>query len=241
MTMHVKGEGLKFPDGTEQTTAGIPDAGSGDGYTKEETDVLLNNKANVGVSYTKAEVDVKIDTKADIGVSYTKAEAETRLATKADVAETYTKSEVDALINAFDGIPEGLILMWSGSTESVPSGWALCDGTNNTPDLRNRFVVGAGSSYAVNATGGSANAVVVSHNHSASSNVSDPGHVHSIPSGGETARGVYAESSTQNQGPINTNGALTGITVSTSVNSAGVAGTNKNLPPYFALAYIMKV
>jgi len=239
MTMHVKGEGLKFPDGTEQTTAGV--GGSGDGYTKEETDVLLNTKADVGISYTKDEVDVKIDTKADIGVSYTKAEDEIRLATKADVAETYTKSEVDALIYSFDAIPAGLISIWSGALDALPENWTLCDGTNGAPDLRDKFVVGSGSSYAVNATGGSKDAIVVTHNHSATSNVSDPGHVHSIPSGGETAQGVYTESSTQNQGPINTNGALTGITVSTSVNNAGSSGTNKNLPPYFALAYIMKL
>ena len=49
----------------------------------------------------------------------------------------------------------GMIMLWSGSTSSVPSGWALCNGSNGTPDLRNRFVVGAGCTYAVNATGGS--------------------------------------------------------------------------------------
>ena len=103
MTMHVKGEGLKFPDGTEQTTAGVGGSGDGTGgsgvYTKDETDTLLNTKADVGVSYTKAEVDVKIDTKADIGVSYTKAETEARLVTKADVADTYTKGQTDTLLD----------------------------------------------------------------------------------------------------------------------------------------------
>ena len=62
-----------------------------------------------------------------------------------------------------DAFVRGMIMLWSGSTSSVPSGWALCNGSSGTPDLRNRFVVGAGASYAVNATGGSANAVVVSH------------------------------------------------------------------------------
>jgi hypothetical protein len=51
--------------------------------------------------------------------------------------------------------PVGGIIMWSGSVASIPSGWALCNGSNGTPDLRNRFVVGAGSTYAVDATGGS--------------------------------------------------------------------------------------
>ena len=147
MTMHVKGEGLKFPDGTEQTTAAVGGSGDDTGgsgvYTKDETDVLLNTKANVGVSYTKAEADIEIDTKADIGVSYTKVETETRLATKADIADLAS------------AIPSGLISLWSGSTATIPSGWALCDGTNGTPNLRDRFVVGAGASYEVNATGGS--------------------------------------------------------------------------------------
>jgi hypothetical protein len=51
-------------------------------------------------------------------------------------------------------VPSGGIIMWSGSIGSVPSGYYLCDGTNGTPDLRDRFVVGSGSTYAVGNTGG---------------------------------------------------------------------------------------
>ena len=51
-------------------------------------------------------------------------------------------------------IPSGIIAMWSGALIAVPTGWLLCDGTNGTPNLRDRFIVGAGSSYAVGATGG---------------------------------------------------------------------------------------
>ena len=58
-------------------------------------------------------------------------------------------------------VPIGGIILWSGSVASIPAGWQLCDGTNLTPDLRDKFVVGAGSSYAVNATGGNA-----THTHS---------------------------------------------------------------------------
>lgn len=53
------------------------------------------------------------------------------------------------------GVPSGLIAMWSGIVSAIPAGWTLCDGTKNTPDLRDRFIVGAGSSYPVGATGGS--------------------------------------------------------------------------------------
>lgn len=51
-------------------------------------------------------------------------------------------------------VPTGAIIMWSGSIGSIPSGYVICDGTNGTPDLRDRFVVGAGNSYAVGNIGG---------------------------------------------------------------------------------------
>lgn len=54
-----------------------------------------------------------------------------------------------------NSIPSGVIAMWSGASNAIPAGWVLCDGQNGAPDLRNRFIVGAGSSYSVGATGGS--------------------------------------------------------------------------------------
>jgi hypothetical protein len=132
-------------------------------------------------------------------------------------------------------IPAGGIIIWSGSTGSIPSGWFLCNGANGTPDLRDRFIVGAGNTYAVNATGGTADAVVVSHNHT----VTDPGHAHSlIGTALNITSGNYAASSLTEipYNVTNTNSASTGITI----NNAGVSGTNANLPPYYALAYIMK-
>jgi hypothetical protein len=76
----------------------------------------------------------------------------------------------------------GMIMLWSGSEASIPAGWLLCDGTSSTPDLRNKFVVGASAGtgdttypgLSVGATGGSADAIVVSHTHTAT--VTDPGH-----------------------------------------------------------------
>jgi len=138
-------------------------------------------------------------------------------------------------------IPSGIIVMWSGVIANVPAGWLLCDGTNGTPDLRNRFVVGAGSTYAPGNIGGSANATVVSHTHTASSVVADPGHRHSYtaPSGFATG-GSFGSSVVDTTVSANTGNATTGITVNTTVNSAGSSGVNANLPPYYALAYIMK-
>jgi len=135
-------------------------------------------------------------------------------------------------------LPTGMILLWSGSIGSIPAGFLLCDGNNSTPDLRNRFVVGAGSTYSVNQTGGSADAIVVSHNHTATSVVTDPGHFH-------TGGTVGAGSAQGGGGPLvqtitNTGTATTGITVATTNTAAGTSGTGANIPPYFALCYIMK-
>jgi microcystin-dependent protein len=138
--------------------------------------------------------------------------------------------------------PVGGIIMWSGSIASIPSGWALCNGSNGTPDLRNRFVVGAGSTYAVAATGGSADAIVVSHTHTATSTVTDPGHNHTW--GGTTvtlAAGSQGQQTASGNTALNTSTATTGITVATTNASTGSSGTNANLPPYYALAYIIKL
>jgi hypothetical protein len=136
----------------------------------------------------------------------------------------------------------GMIMLWSGSSASIPSGWLLCDGSNSTPDLRNRFVVGATSTYAVNATGGSADAIVVSHTHTATSTVTDPGHFHSYGEGQRTQVGEDNGEAydAQSSAAFNTNTKTTGITVATTNATAGSSGTNANLPPYYALCYIMK-
>lgn len=149
-------------------------------------------------------------------------------------------------------VPTGAILLWSGSIGSIPSGYAICDGTLGTPDLRDRFIVGAGNSYAVAATGGSADAIVVSHTHTATSTstVTDPTHSHNEAS---ASGGTINNSSSTTLIPFAGLGYIgdaqyrtsfnsTGITVATATTnaSAGTSGTNANLPPYYALAYIMK-
>lgn len=70
------------------------------------------------------------------------------------------EAKMDLIIAALSGgsssgVPNGAIIMWSGTVATIPNGFLLCDGTNGTPDLRNRFVIGAGDTYAVGATGGS--------------------------------------------------------------------------------------
>lgn len=140
-------------------------------------------------------------------------------------------------------VPTGGIIMWSGSQASIPTGWVLCDGNNSTPDLRDRFVLGAGNSYAVGATGGSKDAIVVSHTHTATSTVTDPGHNHLSPfQGPRGASGSVNIFASYNSGdtPRYTSTSTTGISVATGISSTGSSGTNANLPPYYALCFIMK-
>ena len=81
-------------------------------------------------------------------------------------------------------VPPGAIIMWSGSINDIPVGWALCDGSNGTPDLRDRFIVGAGGEYSPGNTGGAKSVTLTvaqmpQHNHSASSS-SRGTHTHGI-------------------------------------------------------------
>jgi hypothetical protein len=145
-------------------------------------------------------------------------------------------------------MPRGAIVMWSGDLITIPNSWALCNGQNGTPDLREKFIVAAGGSYAIGAQGG-ANSVVLSmnqmpnHNHlgtSATSSVehthawsgsgttgnsgahthtiNDPGHVHSR---GRQPLGS-ADGSNPNLGNVtgNTGSSTTGISINAAENHA---------------------
>ena len=110
-------------------------------------------------------------------------------------------------------ITSGVILLWSGAIVDIPVGYVLCDGNNGTPDLRNQFIIGAGDSYAPDDSGGA-----LTHDHAF---IGD-GHNHTLPGGS----GV--------QGGVNWN-----PTSNTAVAS-GTTNAASSLPPYYALAYIMK-
>lgn len=149
-------------------------------------------------------------------------------------------------------VPTGGIIMWSGSIISIPTGWLLCDGSSGTPDLRDRFIVGAGSVYSPAATGGSADSVVVNHTHPASSTFTGtalPAHSHTTslsyysPDGslGTFTRGGSASFTASNGVNSASAGTPAGsVSTTTSNPTGGVNGVNANLPPYFALAFIMK-
>jgi hypothetical protein len=145
-------------------------------------------------------------------------------------------------------IPAGVILMWSGSIALIPSGWVLCNGSSGTPDLRDRFIVGAGSTYAVAATGGSKDAIVVSHTHTYSGTTGNdsPDHTHLSNATGLVNNNINfvgtGGANYRNANDTQTGGASTPHqhSFSGTTASTGDPATNANLPPYYALAYIMK-
>jgi len=171
--------------------------------------------------------------------------------------------------------PAGAIVLWSGSIASIPAGWLLCNGTSGTPDLRDRFVVGAGTSYAVASTGGAASVTLstanlpahthtvngttgnqsADHTHSGTTST-DPGHTHSIAIGSSTNSSNPSNRATNFNGTSTSNTGSAGShahnfttggvsvnhthTFSATSSSIGSGTAIQNLPPYFALAYIMK-
>jgi hypothetical protein len=157
------------------------------------------------------------------------------------------------LVNPANTIPSGVITMWSGSIANIPASWYLCNGSNGTPDLRNKFIVGAYSDNAGVAnttitgsqtlTGGTADAIVVSHTHTDSGHShNDAGHTHVAThltnlSGGSTGY----EGKTGTYSNIQTGTGYAQIQIGyASISTSGSSGTNQNLPPYYALAFIMK-
>jgi len=170
-------------------------------------------------------------------------------------AVTATAAEVNLLddINTagnFGLIPAGGIIMWSGAISDVPSGWALCDGTNGTPDLTGRFVVHAdadsGGTYAPGDTGGAddvtlTEAQMPSHTHTGTTS-EDGAHAHShFAMSGANGRFVDGGGSGNNTGQTRTTSTAGNHTHTFTTNSTGGDASHENRPPFYALAYIMKL
>lgn len=171
-------------------------------------------------------------------------------AVSATAAELNTLDGIDTAGTGFGYVPQGGIIMWSGAIVDIPAGWALCDGTSGTPNLQDRFVVGAGDSYAVGDTGGAddvtlTEAQMPAHSHFFNQDTNGAGghnHTHFAMSG---ASGRYFDG-----GGFGNN---TGETRSTSsvgdhvhnvqgnTDTKGSSAAHENRPPYYALAFIQKL
>ena len=155
-------------------------------------------------------------------------------------------------------------MIWSGASNAIPSGWVLCNGSNGTPDLRNRFVVGAAGNYSVGNTGGSdsvtlSTAQLPSHTHGDGSlatgnpSTSLTGSINRISecfnAYGNTS-GIFTKIPSQfspitgSSSPSPVAGVSIDAThthdVTGSTGSAGSGSSHENRPPYYALCYIMK-
>lgn len=192
-------------------------------------------------------------------------------------------SQLTTDIIAATQVPRGIITMWSGATNAVPSGWALCDGNNGTPNLKDRFIVGAGQRYAVGNVGGSitqtpsvwTNAAGTGINVAGTAITKDqmPWHTHSGSVGSDAS--VTTQRSVQemydgawlsaghfyatNGSPTTARKPLKEFSASLSINGTGgnqphYHGVTDNghahtaaasaidvRPPYYALAFIMKL
>ena len=206
---------------------------------------------------------------ADKAINATTAEGLTDIAsidTTGDITANKFFGRGESLVG-ISTVLQGFIVLWSGSVANIPNGYLLCDGSNGTPDLRNRFVVGAHSDNANAAwpnlapddTGGSEDAIVVSHTHGSGSygtNTADlSGTIRKISEtfagfggsasgvfskvGGNSAGGTPGSPDSNNCGGVDFNGNHSHNVTGTS-GSTGSSGNDRNLPPYYALAYIMK-
>ena len=149
-------------------------------------------------------------------------------------------------LNGNGVVPIGGIIMWSGTVSTIPSNFKLCDGNNNTPNLTNKFIIGAISDQSVSGIttaattitgsntrdGGTKDAVIVSHTHELN-----------YEQKAVEDTGSAKITDIRREGGDGDGGATTFTNDNTSgfMNSAGVDGTNQNLPPYYALAFIMRV
>ncbi len=152
-------------------------------------------------------------------------------------------------------IPIGGIIMWSGTDGSIPANWALCNGSNGTPNLVDRFIVGRGNNYSSGATGGQTDSIIPDHTHT----VTGGSHGHPVRHSTQITGAVDADASggyvldntgvqdftANNSTPGSTSGDQIGQSGSLTMTAANPAGseavTDKNLPPYYAIAYIMRI
>jgi microcystin-dependent protein len=155
--------------------------------------------------------------------------------------------------NSFSGdgaVPAGVIVMWHGIGAEVPKGWVLCDGQNGTPNLVDKFIMGAGGTDTpAGATGGESQVTLTEaqmppHTHTAST---DSGGIHdhflgsrgfALPSGLVTVRGKGADGSLDDRDI--TSHSCDSHTHAITMNLSGGGEPHNNMPPFFALCFIMK-
>ena len=227
-------------------------ADSGNANTTDDTKMIIKQNGNVGIgTQTLTNTGLTIKEQLTIGT-----------------ITTATTEPTSALVATADGlvkkitaapIPLGGIIMWSGNISTIPSGWYLCDGSTQnsvvTPDLRNKFIVGATADTAdttypslrpgASLSNTAANAVVVSHQHTWTGSISPSNHNHGYTgvygTGWPDESGDRTPAGGGNSYPVKSQTKSVSLAVGGTVGATGVSGLNANLPPYYSLAYIIYV
>jgi len=217
--------GIAVRPGTDVTTAFQVQRSFGAGATPILSVDSVNSRVGIGTTTPGAALEVAGQVKITGG--------------SPGVGKVLT-SDADGLASwqAASGVPSGVIVMWSGSLASIPSGWALCDGANGTPDLRSRFIMGVATAENPGATGG-----FTSHSHAVNS------HTHSVDPAVVQSSGPQEPSSDVTAGSgvitiavVPANHTHTVDTPSTTTTSNGsTTDSQDHLPPFFKLAFIMKL
>ena len=205
--------------------------------------------ARISHNHNQSDLDISTHENKDSGihgVGASEIESTYGAQQKADIAENRAKNYAEDLASDA-GVPTGAVIMWTGSTSNIPNGWTLCNGNNGAPNLQNRFVVGAGASYSVGNTGGAISVRLTEEHmpsHSHTGNTSSGGnHRHRMSAQSWSHAGfnyVNAVDTTGSSGSVYTdyNGAHSH---SFTTGATGGGSSHENRPPYYALAYIMKI
>ncbi len=258
-----KADGTPVPDGQYAVVFNIYDVSTGGTPLWTET----WNLSTTPIVTSNGNFNAMLGTHNPIPISFFNDHPTAYLGIKAgNDSEMLPRQRIASVAYAFtagNGIPKGGIIMWSGAIDQIPEGWALCDGNNGTPDLRDRFIVGAGSTYAKGATGGSTTRnighihatwghiltlnEIPSHNHG----VNDPGHSHYVGQlSGTNGTTRFDDAGPDSDNPRYTNSVTTGISIQNTGGGAahdhgntGNGGSTAQdiMPPYYALAFIMKL
>ena len=165
-----------------------------------------------------------------------------------NTAAQNAQTTANTALAAAGSFSPGMIMLWSGNPASVPAGWALCDGLDGRPNLKGKFIVGFSATtgtYQMGSTGGLASVTLTttqmpSHTHSMSSAGNHQHYVKEVDAGDEGSSGTD-----QSVGSYNESGTSKFTNFSGdhthSINSAGSGAAHENRPPYYTLAYIIKV
>lgn len=194
---------------------------------------MLSNDKILDEGYKSADEAIKALITALTSKVDTQAGASHTLTLQGDVtgSTTFTNKSNITVSTSVKSIKRGMIMMWYGNVNDVPNGWAICNGSNGTPDLRDRFVIGAGSNYGLGWTGGETS-------HTLSVNEM-PSHQHISPwgecGGFDPPWGKYGNADLYGSGDSDDDN-YWGYTSPTGGGQA-----HNNMPPYYGLYFIMKL